>query len=301
MLCRAIMLAALVPLSCLLPNVAQAVRPSRNYYDTPHHLCGVLGIAVEDVDFRTADGLRLTGWFFSRADSAHPRRSTVIIAGPDGGNMGDLLFYTGMVNIGMNVLLFDYRGFGKSDPWAIDSTALLCREFALDLEAAIRYVKTRADVDTSNLGLFGLSMGAVLCAGAAAAHPEVRALAVEGIATSTDDVIAVLRKVKGSALSLPGGYPTAAEPINAFPRLKSCAVLVIAAERDTHTPVWMAKKLYNAAPGKRSLWVIPGATHGGGPQAIDHRIYTEKVNKFFDAALSKWEYNGKRLPGFRGW
>lgn len=266
-----------------LPVYIFALKPSVDYSDNPRNYPG---IAVEDVSFKTTDGLTLTGWFFSQADSALPRRSTIIIAGGDAGNMADLLFYTGMTNNGLNVLLFDYRGFGKSSPWTMDSKALMYPQFISDLEAAVAYIKTRKDVDTTSLGLFGISMGAILCLGVAAKHPEVHALVVDGISTSTSDVIKVLYKVKNKTLTVPGGYPPDDEPINAFKKLTHCKVMVIAGDKDLNTPVWMAKKLYNIAPNKGMLQIIKGAKHGYGP-VMDENVYTKKIPEFFSSALVK--------------
>jgi predicted alpha/beta hydrolase len=191
-----------------------------------------------------------------------------------------------MVNNGMNVLLFDYRGFGKSSPWVMDSTALMYPQFMLDLEAAVKYVKTRKDVDTNNLGLFGISMGAILCSGVAAKHPEIQALVVDGIATSTSDIIKGLYKLKKKKLIVPGGYPPDDEPINAFKKLIHCKIMVIAGDKDLNTPVWMAKKLYGIAPKKGMLRIIKGAKHGYGP-VMDENVYTKEIPEFFSSALTK--------------
>jgi len=263
-----------------------ALKPSHEYYATPHQGCSGDNITVEDVSFITKDSIKLTGWFFKQ-DSCLTTRPTVIIAGPDKGNMGDLLYYTGLLADNINVLLFDYRGFGKSDSWSFDSSALLYPEFIIDLEAAIQYVKTRRDVDSTNLGLFGLSMGTILCVGVAAKHPEVKVLVVDGVATSTTDIINIVKSKKREC-SVPGGYPVNYEPINAIKSMKHCKVFIIAGDKDTNTPLWMAKKLYKRAPNKGELWVIKGAKHLMGPYTVDYKIYTKKTRIFFSDLLKKW-------------
>jgi len=249
----------------ILTQKAYSLKPSYEYYATPYQGCSIDNIIIEDVSFVTKDGVKLTGWFFTQ-DSCS-KRPTVIVAGPDKGNMGDLLFYTNVLSYNINVLLFDYRGFGKSGAWLIDSTALIYPEFINDLEAAIKYVKTRRDVDSTNLGLFGLSMGTILCVGVAAKHPEVKVLVADGVATSTIDIIDIVKSKKRNCY-VPGGYPADYEPINAIKSMKSCKVFIIAGDKDNNTPLWMAKKLFKLAPNKGELWIIKGAKHLQGPRDL---------------------------------
>jgi hypothetical protein len=76
---------ALLPL--LVQGLAHAVRPEREYNDTPSKH----GLAFEAVNFRTSDGALLSGWFFPvSGDSA---RGTVVISGTDAGNMSYLISY----------------------------------------------------------------------------------------------------------------------------------------------------------------------------------------------------------------
>ena len=263
-----------------------ALKPSHLYSETPYQNCALSNVVVEDVTFITKDGITLTGWFF-KPDTCTLKRPTVIVAGPDKGNMGDLLFYTNVLSNNINVLLFDYRGFGKSGTWPIDTTALIYPEFITDLEAALKYVKTRQDVDPTNLGLFGLSMGTILCFGVAARHPEIKVLVADGMVTSTTDIIAI-QKAKKRFFYVPGGYPTNYEPITAIKDMQHCKVFIVAGDKDTNTPLWMAKKIYGLAPNKGELWVIKGAKHLEGPYAVEKKFYINKTNDYYSDLLRKW-------------
>lgn len=60
---------------------------------------------------------------------------------------------------GIAVLRYDDRGVGESQGKFKDATSF---DFALDVEAAIHFLKTRNDIDTSKIGLIGHSEGGLI-------------------------------------------------------------------------------------------------------------------------------------------
>ena len=56
-----------------------------------------------------------------------------------------------------NGILFDYRGFGKSKNFNIDSNLLYHSEFLIDFETALRYAKKY--YPNNKIGTLGFSMG----------------------------------------------------------------------------------------------------------------------------------------------
>ena len=72
----------------------------------------VMGLAFEDVYFKTKDRLTLNGWFLKNPQAL----STIIFAHGNAGNMSDRLFKIKFFyDLGLNVFIFDYRGYGKSE------------------------------------------------------------------------------------------------------------------------------------------------------------------------------------------
>jgi len=69
-------------------------------------------------------------------------------------------------------LLFDLHGQGDSDGDAV-TLGFYERQDAL---AAVEYLKTRDDVDGSNIGVLGISMGASVAIMAAAMNPDIKAV-----------------------------------------------------------------------------------------------------------------------------
>ena len=72
--------------------------------------------------------------------------------------------------LGVAVLRFDERGVGESGGEFAGATS---HDLSLDVEAALRYLRTRPEVDADRLGLIGHSEGSMIAGMIAARDPEV--------------------------------------------------------------------------------------------------------------------------------
>lgn len=70
---------------------------------------------------------------------------------------------------GIAVLRYDDRGVGGSSRGSVDDTTL---DFATDAMAAINYLKTRNDIDSTHIGIVGHSEGGLIAVIDAALHPN---------------------------------------------------------------------------------------------------------------------------------
>jgi len=71
------------------------------------------GFNFDNVDFKSADGTRIHGWFVPAHDAN--AEGTVVFSHGNAGSMGHHLgFVMWLAEAGYNVLMYDYRGFGKS-------------------------------------------------------------------------------------------------------------------------------------------------------------------------------------------
>lgn len=75
-----------------------------------------VGRPGEEVWLKTSDGLRLHAWFFP-ADKASPRaRFAMLFCHGNGGNLTSRPgYYRAILETGVSLLAFDYRGYGLSD------------------------------------------------------------------------------------------------------------------------------------------------------------------------------------------
>jgi uncharacterized protein len=291
----------------LVSGSVLALKPERKYPAKPIDY----GIVYQEVGFVTSDGLKLKGWFFPAQDTvginnhyvgwfpvpdsvkvpARPYRTldarrhpTIIVPVADAGNMSYTIIYAyHFATRGFNVLTFDWRGFGESADWPIDQDELCYSQFLLDYDAAIDYVRTRAEVDTSNIGVFGYSTSAYLSFAIAAKRSDIRAFAGRGLITSFADVIPTLNKLfpERPVRKRPAGYPAELEPINAAPIIAS-AVFLVVGEKDDRTPPWMSQKVLSRIHGAKELWIVPNAEHGG-MDAPEYKNYPA-----FFVRLSAW-------------
>jgi len=68
-------------------------------------------LKYEDIFFRTEDGLTLNGWFIL----AQRPRGTLLFCHGNAGNIGHRVEIIKIFNqLGLNVFIFDYRGYGRS-------------------------------------------------------------------------------------------------------------------------------------------------------------------------------------------
>ena len=90
--------------------------------------------------------------------SENKNKVTIILCGSDSGNMSYLLRESlTLANYGYNVITFDYRGFGQSQDFKIDTTLMFHNEFLMDFEAIVEYA--RKQYPGNKIGTLGFSMG----------------------------------------------------------------------------------------------------------------------------------------------
>ena len=99
-----------------------AINPERIYSNTP----AKMQLEHEVLHIETKDGLSLNVWHLPSADPGTP----IIISQSDAGNMGDWL-YLGLYlqAYGLDVWMYDYRGFGESEDFPIVQNQLFHLEF----------------------------------------------------------------------------------------------------------------------------------------------------------------------------
>jgi hypothetical protein len=246
-----------------------------------------LGVAHEDVAFKTRDGLRLERWYVPS------RNGAAVIAFP--GRRGPQAQTRMLARHGYGVLLFDRRGEGRSDgepnAWGWDGDA--------DVKAGIAFLQRRPEVDPDRIGGIGLSVGGEMMIQTAAETDDLAAIVSDGAGarSTTEDMDGEDRPaVEKWAFDFPPSLvktATVAVTSNAMPppNLRGLAgnvqqpMLLIAAPNSPN-----GEKLnrgYRAAAGDSAeLWEIPEAHHMGGITARPQE-YERRVIRFFDRALRR--------------
>jgi len=139
-------------------------------------------LAERSVRYTSADGTPLTGWIVPAAGNDSSGMWILVCHGQSG-NIGDprrAEFYSYMRDIGLNVLAFDYRGFGASG--GVPSEAGLYA----DAEASYRYLRDSLRVPVAQILIFGHSLGSGVAI-ELATRVAAAGLIVEGAYTSIPD------------------------------------------------------------------------------------------------------------------
>jgi pimeloyl-ACP methyl ester carboxylesterase len=139
--------------------------PTRAHEVTP----AGLGLASEEVELRAEDGVRLHGWFLPVKGS----RLTVLVCHGNGGNVSHRLDRVLLMQSRLNVdtLLFDYRGYGKSEGSPDEQGTYR------DARAAYRWLVAHGH-GPERVVLFGESLGSAVAL-QLALEVEARALVLE--------------------------------------------------------------------------------------------------------------------------
>lgn len=251
---------------------------ARAFVPTPR-----LGVEHEDVSFTTADGLRLRGWYVPS------RNGAAVISFP--GRKGTQKPARLLARHGYGVLLFDRRGEGESqgDPNAFGW------EGYRDVDAAVRYLQSRPDVEPARIGGIGLSVGGEMMLEAAAKSRGLKALVSEGAGErSIHEFLDMTGSAKWPALP---SYAATTAGTALFSNDKAPPSLKDLVGRILRTPVFfiygehgqdgernLNPTYYREAHQPKAIWEVPGSGHVGG---IDARPveYERRVVGFFDRAL----------------
>ncbi len=241
-----------------LPNL-----PSRAVERSP----SAVGLSYEPVDLLTSDNIHLDGWFIP----APKNRGVILFCHGNAGNISHrfdslLLFH----RLGFSTLIFDYRGYGRSQ--GRPSEAGTYR----DAEAAWRYLTRERSIAPKRIILFGRSLGAAVAAHQATVHTP-GALIVESCFTSVPDMAAELYPF------LPARWLSRLS-YNAQEQLQrvSCPVLVVHSRDDDIIPFRHGRALYTAANEPKHFLELHGDHNNGF--LLTGRAYTQKLDNF----LSEW-------------
>jgi dipeptidyl aminopeptidase/acylaminoacyl peptidase len=130
------------------------------------------GLTYERVQFRSADGIPLAGWYIGSPGA----QTILVLHGQDGErddpSIGLMDIDRALVQHGYDVLTFDFRGYGESGGDRFSLGDLEVR----DVAGALNYLKTRG---VNQVGALGFSMGAATALNSAPAHPEMRAVVAD--------------------------------------------------------------------------------------------------------------------------
>jgi len=230
--------------------------PSRGYEATPKDA----GIPYEEVVFESGDGTRLAGWL-SAADGP----LTLVVFHGNAGNISHRLDKLRLFRgLGLSVLLFDYRGYGRSEGSPTESGTYL------DGLAAVDFLSRRG-VPPERVAYYGESLGCAVALETALRRPPA-ALILDSGFTSTVDMGKAIFPFLPVKLMVRYKYDNIAK----IPRLKA-PLLVLHSPEDDIVPFSMGRRLFEAAPEPKRFFETRGDHNEGFLQTPG---YAESMKKF---------------------
>jgi len=137
-----------------------------------------LGLRAERIEFVSEDSVPLVGWVMPGAST--PGGFWLLICHGNAGNLSQFdrpVHYAGLTRLGLNLMAFDYRGYGESGGAASE------HGLYRDADAAYRYLREQRGVPADRIIIFGHSLGSAVAVDLASRTPAA-GLIVEGALTS---------------------------------------------------------------------------------------------------------------------
>lgn len=206
---------------------------------------GIKRDSMEELWFETEDGEMLHGWY---CRSENPIASGVLCHGNTGNLTTIATIIPPLQDSGINVLIFDYRGFGKST-----GTPSFAGVVADTITAARFHDRIRPRHLPSIL--YGYSLGGAIAAQAIRHYP------FDGlILQSTFTNLPEMAKATWPRLPL---HLVAGSVFDTKSVLKHLNVplMIIHGSADESVPCWMAHSLYESCASPKRLYLVDGGMH----------------------------------------
>lgn len=146
--------------------------PDKTINETPRDI----NVKYEDVYFQTEDGEKINGWFIPGS-----LKTTILFCHGNAGNMSHRLHRVKFFHdMGFNVLLFDYRGYGKSTGKPSE------KGLYKDTIAAYDYLREEKGIEDVDIIAYGKSLGGAMAADLCL-NRKVKTLVIESTFSSVTD------------------------------------------------------------------------------------------------------------------
>lgn len=210
------------------------------------------GMRYEEVVIPSGSGAEhgeLHGWWIA-AEQAHA--PTLLYLHGNFRNIGHNVEHAMRLHsLGYNLLLVDYRGYGKSSGGAPSEAKVY-----EDAEAAWNYLIRQRAVPPQQTIIYGHSLGGAIAVDLAVRHPEAAGLIAESTFTS---MIAMAERDYGY-LPIDWILNQRFDTLDKIGKLK-IPVLFIHGTWDEKIPYQMSQQLFDQAPQPKALKLIDGGEH----------------------------------------
>ena len=228
------------------------------------------GMSYEDVSLKSADDVELHGWYIP----AERAERVVLFLHGNAGNIshrGESIAI--FRRLGLDVFIFDYRGYGRSD--GEPGEAGLYQDAA----AAWRYLVETRGVSPGNIVVFGRSLGGAVAAQLASrVQPQPGGLVLESTLSSARDFAKAAFPLLSRVLVVRYQFDSVARLAQV-----RCPVLVLHSPTDEIMPYRLGEKLYQSAHEPKRFVALRGDHNSGFMQSQPQ--YEQALGEFIAALV----------------
>ncbi len=216
--------------------------PSREIIDTPDRA----GLNHRELELQTDDGERLHGWWIGAGTDS---LGHLLLCHGNAGNIGDRILHAALLTaIGFDVLLFDYRGYGRSSGRPSEQGTYR------DARAALASLLEQPGVDPARVFYLGESLGGAVALDLALERPPAGLVLLSAFTGVRE--LGRLHYPFVPAPLIPDAYPT----VRRIRELRA-PLLVLHGDDDDIVPLSQGRALFEAAPEPKRIHVFPGLGH----------------------------------------
>lgn len=230
--------------------------PSKTIYNTPQSR----KLVFEDIYFPSGP-YKINGWFVA----ASPKSPTLVYCHGNAGNIADRLDKIEMFHkIGVNVFIFDYRGYGHSQGRPTE------KGMYEDARAAYDYLLTRTDIDKNKIIGYGTSLGGSVAIDLAVQR-QLQSVIIDSSFTSGADMARrIYPMIPTFFMSVKLDSAAKIHSIN-IPKL------FIHSTEDEVVPFKLGQKLFDMAPPPKEFMTVRG---GHNEPHWEQKGYKEDIERF---------------------
>jgi fermentation-respiration switch protein FrsA (DUF1100 family) len=240
--------------------------PMRQLEWTPQRV----GLSYEDVYLTTADGVRIHGWHLPAAEPDRPDSLAVLFLHGNAGNVSHrldkLLIFR---DLGVSVLIIDYRGYGRSEGRPNE------RGTYADADAAYAHLVSERGVAPQRIVVYGESLGAAVAVDLAS-RVEVGGVVMESAFTSVVEV------GQGMFPFLPVRWlvRNRYDSLSKIGRVRA-PLLILHSVNDEFFPMRHPRRLLDAANEPKRLVELRGGHNDAF--LVSEAIYRSALAEFFES------------------
>ncbi len=210
-----------------------------------------LDMTYTDISMTTEDGQTITGWFVP-APQGEPA-DTVLFCHGNGGNIGNNIEPVHAFHkLGCNVLVFDYRGYGRSSGKPSEKGTYT------DAYTAWNYLTKQQGVPPEKIIIFGQSLGGPIAAWLTQ-KVSPKMLVIESTFTSAPDMAAKMFPLLPARFLCRYKYDT-----RSYLKSIKCPVLIAHSTQDEMIPFSHGKRLFEAANNPKRFIQMTGNHNNTG-------------------------------------